>query len=86
MIHEVYAAFLGIILEQLPIVEVGGIGDDKVYARSGIVMMDLCGRWVPVPVWFSPNRMPGLLGREVVFDNMIAAFVHRQNAFLAIGA
>jgi len=84
MIDEVYAAYLGIILDQLQPIEVGGIGG-KVIARRAVVMMDLCGRWIPVPVWFYPNMMPGLLGREVVFDNLIVAFAHRSNAFLATG-
>lgn len=84
MIDEVYAAFLGIILDQLPPIEVGGIGG-KVIARRAVLMMDLCGRWVPVPVWFHPDMVPGLLGREVVFDNLIVAFAHKRNAFLATG-
>jgi hypothetical protein len=85
MIDEVYAAFLGIILDQLPTIDVNGIGG-KVVARRAVLMMDLCGHWVPVPVWFYPNMMPGLLGRAEVFDNLIVAFAHGQNAFLATGA
>ena len=84
MIDEVYAAFLGVVLDQLPTIEIGGIGGSTI-VREGVLMMDLCGRWVPVPVWFSPNRVPGLLGREVVFDNLIVAFAHRQSTFLAMG-
>jgi hypothetical protein len=84
MIDEVYAAFLGVVLDQLPTIEVGGVGGSTI-ARQGVLMMDLCGRWVPVPVWFCPKRMPGLLGREVVFDNLIVAFAHKQNTFLAMG-
>lgn len=85
MIDEAYAAFLGVVLDQLPTIQVGGIGGST-FAREGMLMMDLCGRWVPVPVWFCPNRMPGLLGREAVFDNLTVAFAHRQGIFLAMGA
>jgi hypothetical protein len=84
MIDEVYAAFLGVDLTQLPTVQIHGIGGSTV-AREGVLMMDLCGRWVPAPVWFCSDRMPGLLGREVVFDNLIVAFAHRQSTFLAQG-
>lgn len=84
MIHEAYAAFLGIVLDQLPIEQVNGIGG-TVNARRGVLMMDLCGRWVPVPVFFVPGQALGLLGRQGAFDSMFVAFAHRDAILLGEG-
>jgi hypothetical protein len=84
MIDEAYAAVLGIVLDELPPATVGGIGGE-VPARQGVLMMDLCGRWIPVPVFFCEYQRTGLLGRAGAFDSMWLTFAHRDRIMLGEG-
>jgi hypothetical protein len=83
MLDETLAPTLGIDLQSVTPEPVGGIGG-TVMSRSHPVQMHLCGVWVRVPVLFTPNQRPQLLGREGVFDRLGILFVHRHNTMLGV--
>ena len=84
------AATLGLDLSQpeFPRTTVGGVGQGGVPVALATVKMELCGRWIDVPVNFTlqPIQHPQLLGRAGAFDALLVAFVHRQTAVLAAAA
>jgi hypothetical protein len=87
MLHDGYARYLGIDLDQCPLVPVRGLSDENAY-RLALVDMYLCDQWLEVPVVFAPNRWPQLLGRETIFDNLSVTFSYLGlgiNPFVAMG-
>jgi hypothetical protein len=86
MLDAALAPILGVDLRRCPVQQVQGVGPAPIQARQAIVKMNLCGRWVNIPILFSPNLQPQLLGRAGVFDVVSIAFLHRRNMFLAAAA
>jgi hypothetical protein len=87
MISDVYARHLGIDLNECPVEPVRGIAG-TVLGHLAVLDIRLCGQWFEVPVVFTPNRWPQLLGREGVFDNLFVGFAYEGlgvNAYVAMG-
>lgn len=82
MIDSSYAVRLGIDLSSCPIIPIQGVGGST-QGRQATIKMLLCGQWLNVPVVFSANQEPQLLGRAGVFDNLLVAFAHGMKTFLA---
>jgi hypothetical protein len=65
---------------------VGGItpkaGLYGAWADKGEVLVEICGRWLEIPVFFSlaPDPIRNLLGRNGVFDHVRFAFGHAERA------
>ena len=78
------AQALGINLAQCPQVTSTGVAGTAVF-REGLVLMNLCGRWVPIPASFSngPLGHEQLLGRAGAFDALNLCFGHSQSQLLA---
>lgn len=78
-----YAGLIGINLAHCPTSTAQGFAGPPLQVRHAKVLMRLCGRWLDVPVLFSQGMQTQLLGRQVVFDNLLLAFAQGRNAFYA---
>lgn len=67
---------------------VGGVGAGGVPVARADVKMDLCGKWVTVPVNFTLRSITHeqLLGRAGAFDALLVSFLHGRYALLAAAA
>lgn len=83
VIDDGLAPALGIDLAACPTTSVGGVGGELVAVPTAEVKMLLLGRWLDVPVLFIKDKL--LLGREVAFDALYIAFLHKHGFLLAAG-
>jgi hypothetical protein len=88
MLDGALAQPLGIDLTQCQQSSVGGVGAGGVPVAIASVKMDLCGRWIDIPVNFTlnPIQHAQLLGRAGAFDALILGFVHSQHGIVAVAA
>lgn len=87
MLPDTVAPGLGVKTSRLPIYPMNGIGGVAACRGEQILLAELCGSWVPVPVVFFPGsgQYP-LLGRKGAFHAMNVVFIHSANRMLAATA
>lgn len=62
---------------------IGGIKPNVgLYGAWAAIMVEICGRWLEIPAFFSlePDPIRNLLGRNGVFDHIRFAFGHAERA------
>jgi hypothetical protein len=88
MLDGALARSLGIDLAQCAQGTVGGVGAGGVAVASADVKMNLCDRWLTIPVHFTvhPITHPQLLGREGAFESVMFTFAHSHRTIAAVAA
>jgi hypothetical protein len=84
MLHAGLATQLGLDVTTMQQDTMQGVGGSTTtFLPATPIFVQLCGRWVRIPVAFEHGRQPNLLGRAGAFDALIFAFVHGQHVMLA---